>query len=167
MPFVRTALALLLLANFAGAQKLTPLATPPDWSSLDKFQGTITKEEFTRLLTQVYAPRGAWQGAFTIADNHVTVETGAGQPPFQLNFASDAAGAKPVPRYWQPRGSLQGLRIALDPGHLGGEWARMEERWFQIGSAKPVMEGDMTLYVARLLKQELEKRGAQVSLTRD
>ncbi|MFM8809211.1 MAG: hypothetical protein ACKOJB_10000, partial [Chthoniobacterales bacterium] len=110
MQFVRVSLALLVLAFAANAQKLTPLAQRPAWSSLDKFQGTITEEEFTRLLTQVYAPRGAWQGAFTIADNHVTVETGAGQPPFQLNFAPDAAGTKPVPRYWQPRSSLRGLR---------------------------------------------------------
>jgi N-acetylmuramoyl-L-alanine amidase len=166
MQFVRISLALLVLALAAHAQKLTPLAARPDWSSLDKFQDTITKEEFTRLLTQVYAPRGAWQGTFTIADNHVTVETGEGQPLFRLNFAPDAASAKPVPRYWQPRNSLGGMRIALDPGHLGGEWARMEERWFQIGNNKPVTEGDMVLYVAKLLKSELERRGASVSLTR-
>ena len=166
MQFVRISLALLVLALAAHAQKLTPLAARPDWSSLDKFQDTITKEEFTRLLTQVYAPRGAWQGTFNLADDHVTVATSEGQPPFRLNFAPDAASAKPVPRYWQPRSSLSGLRIALDPGHLGGEWARMEERWFQIGNNKPVTEGDMVLDVAKLLKSELERRGASVSLTR-
>lgn len=166
MQFVRTALALLLLANVAGAQKLTPLAAKPDWSSLDKFQGTITKEEFTRLLTQVYAPRGAWRETFAISDNHATMATGEGAPPFRLDFAPDAASAKPVPRYWQPRSSLRGLRIVLDPGHLGGEWAHMEERWFQIGNNKPVTEGDMVLEVAKLLKSELERRGASVSLTR-
>ncbi len=166
MQFVRLSLALLMLALSAQAQRLTPLAERPDWSSLDKFQGTITKEEFTRLLTQIYAPRDAWQGTFSIADNHVTVATGPGEPPFRLEFAPDAANAKPIPRYWQPRNSLRGLRIALDPGHLGGEWARMEERWFQIGNNKPVIEGDKVLYVAKLLKKELEKHGASVSLTR-
>ena len=166
MPFFRTALALLLLSVCAHAQKLTPLATKPDWPALEKFQGTITKEEFNRLLTQVYAPRGAWQDYFTIADDHVTIATGEGEPPFRLDFAPDAASAKPVPRYWQPRQSLRGLRIALDPGHLGGEWAKIEERWFQIGNNKPVTEGDMVLEVAKLLKSELERRGASVSLTR-
>ena len=166
MQFVRISLTLLALALAALAQKLTPLAQKPDWSSLDKFQGTITKDEFNRLLTQVYAPRGAWQEYFTIADDHVTVATGEGEPPFRLDFAPDAAGAKPVPRYWQPRRSLRGLRIALDPGHLGGEWAKVEERWFQIGDNKPVTEGDMVLHVAKLLKSELERRGASVSLTR-
>jgi N-acetylmuramoyl-L-alanine amidase len=167
MQFVRPTVALLLLANFAGAQKLTPLATPPDWSSLDRFQSTITKSEFTRLLTQVYAPRGAWEGFFNITDDHATVVTAPGRPPFRLDFAPDAASAKPIPRYWNANRSLRGLRIALDPGHLGGEYARMEERWFRIGDHQPVTEGDMTLYVARLLKKELERRGAKVSMIRD
>ena len=167
MPFVRTALAFLLFANFADAQKLTPLAVPPDWSSLNRFQRTITKDEFVRLLTQVYAPRDAWQEYFTIADDHVTVATTAGQPPFRLDFAPDQASAKPNPRYWNPNRSLRGLRIALDPGHLGGQWAKMEERWMQVGDNQPVIEGDMVLHVARLLRKELERRGAKVSLIRD
>jgi hypothetical protein len=167
MQFVRTTLALLLLASAASAQKLTPLAPRPDWSSLDKFQRTITKEEFTRLLTEVYAPRGAWEQYFNIANDHATIATSPGRPPFRLEFAPDPASAKPVPRYWNPTRNLRGLRIALDPGHLGGEGAKMEERWFQIGDNKPVTEGDMTLYTARLLKKELERRGAKVSLLRD
>jgi N-acetylmuramoyl-L-alanine amidase len=167
MQFVRPALALLLLVASAAAQKLTPLAPTPDWSSLNRFQRTITREEFTRLLTQVYAPRDAWREYFTIAADHATVVTSPGQPPFRLDFAPDPAGAKPVPRYWSANRSLRGLRIALDPGHLGGQWARMEERWMRVGDNKPIIEGDMVLDVARLLKKELERRGAKVSLIRD
>lgn len=167
MQFVRISLTLLIFALAAHAQKLTPLAQRPDWSSLNKFQGTVTRDEFTRLLTQVYAPRDAWREYFTIADDHATVVTIPGQPPFRLEFAPDQASAKPIPRYWNPTSSLRGLRIALDPGHLGGQWARMEERWMQVGDNKPVIEGDMVLYVARLLKKELERRGAKVSLIRD
>jgi N-acetylmuramoyl-L-alanine amidase len=167
MQFVRLALTLLILAACASARPLTPLAAKPDWSSLEKFQHTISKEEFSRLLTQVYAPRGAWREYFSLFHNHATVATSAGRPPFRLDFATNPASGKPVPRYWNAKRSLHGLRIALDPGHLGGEWARMEERWFQIGDSKPVTEGDMTLYVARLLKEELEHHGAKVSLIRD
>jgi N-acetylmuramoyl-L-alanine amidase len=61
---------------------------------------------------------------------------------------------------------LAGLKIAIDPGHIGGKWAKMEERWFQIGNSAPVMEGDMTLRVAKLLVPRLKALGAQVSLTR-
>jgi hypothetical protein len=58
------------------------------------------------------------------------------------------------------------VKIAIDPGHIGGKWAKIEERWFQIGKSKPVVEGDMTLQVAKLLIPRLESMGAEVHLTR-
>src|SRR5262249_16736864 len=61
---------------------------------------------------------------------------------------------------------LSGLKIALDPGHLGGSWAKMEERWFQVGDSKPVQEGDLTLRVALLLATRLRDLGAKVSFVR-
>ncbi len=42
----------------------------------------------------------------------------------------------------------------------------MEERWFRIGNSRPVEEGEMTLRVAKLLKQRLTSLGAEVWLTR-
>lgn len=168
MQFFPAAFALLLFtSSFAWTQKLTPLASAPNWSLLDKFQRTITREEFTRLLTNIYAPNNAWQEFFEILPDHVSVQTSAGHPNYRLEFATDGASTKPVPRYWRSRPSLRGLHIALDPGHLGGPWAKVEERWFQIGNNKPVTEGDMTLYTARLLKTELEQLGATVTLVRD
>ena len=62
---------------------------------------------------------------------------------------------------------LSGLKIALDPGHLGGKWAKMEERWFQVGDSQPVQEGDLTLRVARLLATRLRDLGAKVSFVRN
>ena len=49
----------------------------------------------------------------------------------------------------------------------GGNWARMEERWFQVGDSKPIQEGDMTLLVAKLIAPKLRKVGAPVSFVRD
>src|SRR6266568_7598560 len=95
---------------------------------------------------------------------------------FTLRFATDDAARKPVPRLWRPakclpaamlEKPLSGLKVALDPGHLGGNWAKMEERWFQVGSEEPVREGDMTLLVARLLASRLQALGATVALVRD
>jgi len=43
----------------------------------------------------------------------------------------------------------------------------MEERWFQVGDAKPVTEGDMTLRVSRLLATRLRKLGATVLFVRN
>ncbi|MEI8293466.1 MAG: N-acetylmuramoyl-L-alanine amidase [bacterium] len=154
------------------AAKLSPLAEAPNWSQLDKFQNTITREEFTRLLNNVYAPNGAAADFITITPNAARIRTSTGRPPYILKFAG--ASANPTPRFWRPRSDistesgkpLAGLRIAIDPGHIGGKWAQMEERWFQIGKNKPVVEGDMTLRVAKLLRQRLKSLGAEVWLTR-
>ena len=94
---------------------------------------------------------------------------------FTLRFADGTEERKLVPRLWRPAKSLppagrdkplSGLKIALDPGHLGGKWAKMEERWFQVGDSKPVQEGDLTLRVARLLATRLRDLGAKVSFVR-
>src|SRR5690606_26522963 len=66
-----------------------------------------------------------------------------------------------------PERPLDGLRIAIDPGHIGGRWGKMEERWFQLPGSPPVQEGDMTLRVAKLLKPKLEALGATVTLVRN
>ena len=42
----------------------------------------------------------------------------------------------------------------------------MEARWFRIVNQHPVEEGEMTLIVAKILKQRLESMGAEVWLTR-
>jgi N-acetylmuramoyl-L-alanine amidase len=157
------------------AQRLSRLAPAPDWSTLEQFQETITREDFLHLLDRVYAPNGAWRDWIRVENDRALVTTVEGRPPWVLRFAPSRAEAAAVPRYWRGRNELpppprnkplQGLRIALDPGHIGGEWAKMEERWFQIGDARPVTEGDMVLYVARLLKPRLERLGAKVFLTR-
>jgi hypothetical protein len=67
----------------------------------------------------------------------------------------------------KPDKPFSGLRIALDPGHLGGKWAKMEERWFQVGDSPAVQEGDLALRVTRLLAPRLRKLGARVSFVRN
>src|SRR6202030_3928256 len=97
------------------------------------------------------------------------------QSYFTLRFAVDAPTKEYVPRLWRPANSLGhatetkplgGLRVALGPGHLGGKWAQMEERWFKIGDSHPVQEGDLTLQVARILARKLRGLGATVSFVR-
>ena len=165
---------LLLIASSAFGV-LTPLAPQPDWSRLNAFQETITRRDFLALLDKVYAPGGAWKETITVEDTAAHVMTQPGAPPFLLTFAISRETAKSIPRYWrsrlqlppeEPNRPLAGLRIALDPGHIGGYWAKMEERWFQLGDAPPVTEGDMTLTVAQHLASRLEKLGAEVFLTR-
>jgi N-acetylmuramoyl-L-alanine amidase len=63
---------------------------------------------------------------------------------------------------------LHGLHLALDPGHIGGEWAGVEGRDFKVDPGDfPVREGDLVLEVARLVRAELIALGAEVTLLRD
>ncbi|HKK19526.1 MAG TPA: hypothetical protein VJ952_12685 [Opitutales bacterium] len=63
---------------------------------------------------------------------------------------------------------LSGLHLALDPGHIGGEWAAIEGRDFMIEAGDfPVREGELVLEVARLVRADLLAMGAQVTLLRD
>ena len=41
------------------AQHLSPLASKPDWSMLDRYQETISRDDFLRLLDTVHAPGNA------------------------------------------------------------------------------------------------------------
>ena len=174
-------LGLLAAAVSLHAQNLSSLAGLPDYRRLDGYQETMTRAEFSHLLETLYAPHGGWQ-AFVRIDPEAAVVRKTSVPLddlYTLKFAASEAGRKPLPpRYWRPRAAvpvvessrekpLEGLRVALDPGHLGGRWAKLEERWFQIGDAPPVMEGEMTLKVAQVLAERLRALGATAELVRD
>jgi N-acetylmuramoyl-L-alanine amidase len=170
---ILTAIFFPVLLHSASA-KLSPLATAPDWSELDKFQRTIARAEFQSLLEKIYAPDGASAGLIVVGEKSARIATSPGKPPYILEFAAPGESKAP-PRFWKTRAELParpankplaGLKIALDPGHIGGKWAKMEERWFQIGDSVPVVEGDMVLRVAKLIIPRLQALGAEVALTR-
>jgi N-acetylmuramoyl-L-alanine amidase len=173
---IRFCLLLLLFVSAPLAcfsQRLTPLSHPPDWDRLNQFQETITRDEFSDLLDSVYAPHQAGTQWIKLEATEAIIQENASDR-FVLRFAPNVGASKPVPRYWTPAENLSpnnqlplsGVKIAIDPGHLGGPWAKMEERWFQIGNSIPVTEGDMTLRVAQILAPRLESLGAKVSLVR-
>ncbi len=171
-------LSLFLCSPILAADHLSnPLADSPNWKALAKFQKTITHDEFEQLLRGVYCTHG-------ISDEFIRVDSDAAciltdrdaQSWFTLRFARSDRDRQTPPRFWRtpravPRrkqaGVLTGLKIALDPGHIGGAWAKMEERWFKSGEAAPVEEGEMTLKVAQLLAERLRALGARVSFVRD
>lgn len=63
---------------------------------------------------------------------------------------------------------LSGVHIAIDPGHIGGEWAEIEGRHFKIHpNDYAVREGELVLLVARDVQARLLRLGAEVTLLRD
>lgn len=181
---------LLALLRPVGAEeaRLSPLGQPPDWDRLF-YSGNLAADEADRLLSTVYAPRGAAADLILVEPmgknkEHGFISTRTG-PDWEWNAvevflpSEDGLGAKSeFFRYWRPRSDippapadpdrpLAGIKITLDPGHLGGAFARLEERWFAIGDAAPITEGDLTLRVAGMLAERLRALGATVFLTRE
>src|SRR6266550_2728384 len=85
-----------LLSSHGIAQRMSALATPPQWQELERFQETITREEFVRLLHEVYAPGGAADGLIDVRSTSAIVHTTlTPDTTWSLLFAKDAASAKP------------------------------------------------------------------------
>lgn len=170
-------LALLLGTACAKAPpSLSALGTEPVWRGLAAYRETLTPEEFQSLTLKVFGYDDGWAKYLRLEDKVLEVKTRAkSEETFALPLAQDAASKKEPPRYWRksplrnpsPDKPLAGLRVVLDPGHLGGEWARMEDRWFRPEGQDPIAEGDLNLVVAKKLRSRLEGWGAEVFLTRE
>jgi N-acetylmuramoyl-L-alanine amidase len=174
-PFLRltglAGFALLLSAPLARAEKLSPLAPPPDWGRLDAYQRTITHDEFTRLVDTVYSPDGDFWPYTRINDSQVTIysDLEKTEPLFTLHFAASDRACAPRPYFYRTRADstdpsrpLQGIKIALDPGHIGGDWAKLEGRYFKLGDDPPVEEAHLAMVTCDLLAERLESDGATI-----
>lgn len=146
------------------------LGQSPRWSALYEFKPSVDLPRFQEILERYYAIGDAWKEYFELESDALSV--GGFTYKERKVLSEGERGA----RYWRaksempPRSAekpLSGVRVALDPGHIGGKCAKLEERWFQIGDNLPVMEGEMTLLVAQLIKPRLESLGAEVYLTRE
>lgn len=68
---------------------------------------------------------------------------------------------------------MAGIKIAIDPGHIAGDWetAVAESRFVELyGVEKEVIrffEGELTLSTSLVLRDSLERLGAEVMLTRE
>ena len=168
----------LLLAGLAAVLAFYP-ARAADWGQVSAFSGTVTRAGFDHLLRSVFTPSGelsrylqnvdesavevlAAPGSASVLARIALAPATPAPPPVAESFAAWKAQVKAT---GQP---LAGLRIALDPGHIGGRWARMEDRllyaarsdWF-------VQEAAMNLLVARLAADRLHELGADARLVKD
>lgn len=163
--------------------KLARLGELPDWSELDKYQHTISRDEFVYLLKHCYARSPEEFADFiTIEPDRALILKQSNHPEagwYDLRFRNQHRLSGDAPKYWRgptelpdlPENSskpLEDIVIAVDPGHIGGKWVTWDDRHFKIGrDTIEVREGEMTLKVAKILKRDLEILGATVLLTRD
>jgi len=151
------------------ARDLADLGLPPDWSHLERFQNTLTRGTFLNRLKTVYTTDDSWKKWIKIDEqnNHAILGD------FILKFAKLDQPAPGSVYDWKNRADLSpsrtlplaGLHIALDPGHIGGKYAAIEEREYKWADTT-IQEGTMTLQTAKILAPMLEKLGASVTLVR-
>ena len=151
------------------------------YSDFDRYQGALTCQELEEKLPYL-GNDAALNDYITISDESLRVYPSsahkqADRPEFILHlgkkqnqdrqlFEPDLSNPKP----------LQGLRVAIDPGHLGGDMAVVEERCVDLdlgvgADGKPVRlqfnEGTLAVVTAKLVQQLLQAQGATVMLTKD
>ncbi|HEY8966562.1 MAG TPA: hypothetical protein VIM58_08970, partial [Candidatus Methylacidiphilales bacterium] len=152
---------------------------PGAWNWLQRYDGTLTRDEFDASL-RLFDPHQALEKQ-SVADAqgiavYPTPEK-AGEPEFRLAFAPSPAERKPRPDTFRPPAAfraipkpegkpLDGLRIAIDPGHIGGRWGQIEDRSIFYEGVGRLQEGDLNLITAAILTRELTALGATVFPTR-
>ncbi len=147
--------------------KVSTLGETPDWSELDRFQQILSPEEFVHSLSNVYCPREEWWSHWIkIEKDRARVRKSDGKDAWYDLYFRDSnktispqtvLGGKPADEWV----------VAIDPGHIGGEWAKMERREFSIGQGRPVREGELTLAVAKELLPRLQSLGVRPILIRE
>lgn len=157
--------------------RLSPLGTKPDWSRLQSFHQTLTHAEFEMLMRDLYSDSSAFPPPWKLEPDGLVVMTGdATKPEARIAFATRPAPPPPGMRTWRRAAELPSLKgrpplsdvhIAIDPGHIGGSFAIMEERHLSFAPGEAIQEGDLTLTTAQVLAERLKSLGAYVSLVRE
>jgi len=146
--------------------EVTQLGTSPDWSQLDVYQEKISSSSFRHALDTVYCPREEWwQPWLSMDGTEVRVRKESGKDGWYTLRFREESNKSGLPASLD-LSSLAGRTIAIDPGHIGGEWSEMERRHFQLGDKAPVREGDLTLQVALHLTGKLRELGVNTVLVR-
>ncbi|WP_395734814.1 hypothetical protein [Prosthecobacter sp.] len=161
----------------ARLDRLSPLGSKPDWLKLQSFHQTLTRSEFEAAMRDVYSDGSPFPPPWSLETDGVVIKTGDPlKPEARIAFASRSEAPLPGTRTWRAaaempplkgRPLLSDIHIAIDPGHIGGAYARMEERMLSFAPGESIQEGDLTLTTAQVLAERLKALGAYVSLVRD
>lgn len=136
------------------------------FQDFDPYQGRISKEEIENKLKYLIKSKEL-HNHFLLTDDAFILyasleEKQKNQEEYRLLFGSSSA-------LQTPKKSLANCKIAIDPGHFGGKYSHLEQRFVEMHSTDSLIafnEGDLTLLTALYLKELLEEKGAEVFLTR-
>ncbi len=136
-----------------------------DLHDFDRYQNQLTRSQVEQKIKTYLEKDPSVSDYYRITDESLTIlDLKQGQVEYVLLFA-----AAPQPDKPKIKKTLQKARIAIDPGHFGGAFAELEERFIAIPSGNKLLsfnEGTLTYLTALALKELLEKEGAEVFVTR-
>lgn len=145
-----------------------------DFSVFDSYQETFTRDEIELRLIKFLQKDGRAGSYFTLDDKALTLyDAPETQKERSIEYCLKLAPELGNKGGKQPRKNLVGVKVAIDPGHMGGPYARLEERYIDIPpslerkSSIQFDEGTLSFLTALYLKVLLEKEGAIVMITRD
>ena len=89
------------------AENLGVLGTRPKWKVLEKYQETISHDDFARLIQDVYCTHGLPADMITMGEKSARIlRNRDSQSFFTLRFAAVNKSRQPVPRLWRPAKAL-------------------------------------------------------------
>lgn len=144
-----------------------------DFSDFEPFQEKWTRSEIEERLLLFLQKDPKVAQYLSITDGALTLyDSGDSQKDRKIEYCLKLSPLQKVGKSSESKG-LIGVKIAIDPGHLGGPYARLEERFIDIPPSlerkEPIQfdEGTLSFLTAVYLKILLEKEGAIVMITRD
>lgn len=157
--------------------QLSALGTTPEWLKLQSFHQTMTRAEFEAAVNDIYSDASPLPPPWKLESDGVVVQTGdPAKPEARIAFSQKAQPPLPGTRTWRKASELPPLKgrpilsdvhFAIDPGHIGGAYSPLEERYLSFASGEAIQEGHLTLITAQVLAERLKALGAYVSLVRE
>ncbi|MBM3893723.1 hypothetical protein FJ365_04985 [Candidatus Dependentiae bacterium] len=149
----------------------------PSYAPFEQYQHTVSYVQAKNLIDNYLRLDAEFDNYISLAPDHLDIFTSpatkqANEPEFTLFFGTQSSPVEQKKlQLFNPEQPLAGLRIALDPGHLGGNMAQLEERFIDIPvqngkSACTFNEGTLTAATACYLRDMLVSLGAEVMLTK-
>lgn len=132
-----------------------------DFHDFDRYQDQYTEEEIRERFEKYLEKDPSIQEFYQLTPKALSIGK-KGSPDYVLALRDAPSTGYNIQ---QPMKSLKGLRVALDPGHLGGEYAELEKRCIKVLGVH-LHEGDLAYLTAVKLKELLDKEGAIVMITR-
>ncbi len=155
------------------------LIYPMTFRDFDVFQHAVTRQEAEHKIKHYILHDSANEDFYAITDDALFSFSSAenkkiNKPEYVLHFG---ISPKPSTNVFKPNSysdkPFHGLRVAIDPGHLGGRMAQIEERFIDMKLPDEQQtriqfdEGALATVTAMVLKHFLTQVGADVFLTRD